>query len=340
MKPFNYVTNRAVIAIVIAIIFTAIQRKTLGMETLWIGSIHGLIIGLPLILYSLFRRLYLDNLLRKTILLFVLFFNSGVYLVLILLSRAVAMMITSDSVFLLIPETDGNFINTVLFVSVVVFFFNFLEQISFLTGKRQLLYLAIGKYRNARKENRLIMFLDLADSTKIAEQIGDLQYLYLLDDFFSMLTKPLKRTQGEIYKYIGDEVIITWKQEDNKIGKPVYFFELFKNRIDKNKAFFIKKYGVCPKFRAGLHLGSMMIGELGSVKKEIALIGDTINTTSRILDVGKKLDKGLVLSKPVHDFITTEVSDYSFKNLGLQNIKGKQQSMNLYSFVENASIQR
>ena len=43
-----------------------------------------------------------------------------------------------------------------------------------------------------------------------------------------------------------------------------------------------RDFGCRADFRAGLHCGSVVIGELGYLKKEIALIGDSMNTAARI----------------------------------------------------------
>ena len=44
-----------------------------------------------------------------------------------------------------------------------------------------------------------------------------------------------------------------------------------------------KRYGgVTPSFWAGLHLGPVVTGEVGTVKHEIVYLGDTLNTAARI----------------------------------------------------------
>jgi len=78
----------------------------------------------------------------------------------------------------------------------------------------------------------------MTNSTKIAEQIGDAKFLSLLDDFFSLMTIPLKESKGEIYKYIGDEAIITWTKNQVDADIPVRFFYRFKKEIQNTKLIF------------------------------------------------------------------------------------------------------
>jgi hypothetical protein len=43
-----------------------------------------------------------------------------------------------------------------------------------------------------------------------------------------------------------------------------------------------ERHGHIPVFRAGVHAGPLVAGEIGGFKREIALLGDTMNTAARI----------------------------------------------------------
>ena len=66
-----------------------------------------------------------------------------------------------------------------------------------------------GKYYHPRQEERIFMFLDLKSSTTIAEKMNSKKFFELLKEIFSDITEPILNSQGEIYQYVGDEVIIT-----------------------------------------------------------------------------------------------------------------------------------
>ena len=42
-----------------------------------------------------------------------------------------------------------------------------------------------------------------------------------------------------------------------------------------------------PEFRAALHCGEIVAGEIGDVRREIAYVGDTLNVAARLLDAAK-----------------------------------------------------
>jgi adenylate cyclase len=54
------------------------------------------------------------------------------------------------------------------------------------------------------------MFVDLLSSTTIAEALGNEKYHNLLHDFYADITNPIIYNKGEIYQYVGDEVIVSW----------------------------------------------------------------------------------------------------------------------------------
>ena len=334
---YKEIFSKTLLAIPIAIIFGCIQRGDISFLSISIAAIHGLIIGFAISCYLVFKKRYLNYRFRRAPFLLVMLFNSLNYLLIILFSRALAVMLTNGTSFQLYNFKDPNFVGAITFIFVVVLLYNLLDQLSYLTGQKQLFNFAIGKYSHAQIESRMIMFLDMSDSTKITEQIGDSKYLSLLDDFFSLMTNSMLNSKGEIYKYIGDEAIVTWDKKQQNGLVPVAFFYSFKKMLRENEEYFMDKYGLCPKFRAGLHYGSLMIGELGSLKKEIALIGDSVNTTSRILDIAKNLNEELTLSELIANQMINHPL-YQVVDVGEHLLKGKEESMRLFSVREKGEV--
>jgi adenylate cyclase len=54
------------------------------------------------------------------------------------------------------------------------------------------------------------MFLDIVDSTGMAERLGDLRAQALIGHFFFDISAPIAANGGETHWYIGDEVVVTW----------------------------------------------------------------------------------------------------------------------------------
>jgi hypothetical protein len=103
--------------------------------------------------------------------------------------------------------------------------------------------------------------------------------------------------RGGIHKYVGDEVIATWRLAPGE-NPPACVKAAFAalDRIAVHAPAYQREFGVVPDFRAGLHCGPVAVGELGSLRREIALIGDTMNTTARILEACRDTDNRMLAS--------------------------------------------
>ena len=54
------------------------------------------------------------------------------------------------------------------------------------------------------------MFIDLKDSTPIAEKLGHKDYFRFIRDFIYFISIALIEYNGRIYQYVGDEIVVSW----------------------------------------------------------------------------------------------------------------------------------
>ena len=109
--------------------------------------------------------------------------------------------------------SDLAFWSIVLYVALGIGFCLFYIEVSDNIGQSVLLNFFTGKYHQPIEEERIFMFLDMKSSTTIAEQLGHLKYFRMLKEYYSDLSDPIIQHGGEIYQYVGDEVIVTWKHK-------------------------------------------------------------------------------------------------------------------------------
>lgn len=195
-----------------------------------------------------------------------------------------------------------------------------------------------GKYYRPRVEMRIFMFLDIRGSTTIAERLGHVRWFELLNQFFNEIAEPIIDCRGEIYQYVGDEVIIHWdiKSGLDEVNCVNCFFEV-KKKIEDNASAYFKEFGVVPQFKAALHCGDVTIGEIGKIKKDIVFTGDVLNTTSRIQDLCNELRVELLLSEEVVNKIENQ-HRYVFNPVGVIDLRGKEVPVSLYSVLTRQQI--
>ena len=167
-----------------------------------------------------------------------------------------------------------------LFASVVILF---VVQMHRIVGGRVLANIVLGRYYRPVREDRVFLFLDLKESTALAQRLGDVGVQALIARVFFDIDAIVLEHGGETHAYIGDEVIITWPLaecvDDARCLACVFAIE---DTIAERGDEYRDRFGVAPAFRAGLHGGSVVASQFGDSKQGIAYFGDTINTAARI----------------------------------------------------------
>lgn len=193
-----------------------------------------------------------------------------------------------------------------------------------------------GKYLRPKREERVFMFMDLKSSTAIAERLGEERYFNFLNDTFSIATPGILVTQGEIYQYVGDEIVISWliKNGVNRANCIRCYYEMIE-LLEDESAYFDETYGTQPLFKAGLHFGHVITGEMGIVKREIVYSGDVLNTASRIQSLCNEMNTDILISNNLMKQIDLQFLDKEFKSVGNITLKGKQQKIELVTPLNN-----
>ncbi|HEU5291529.1 MAG TPA: adenylate/guanylate cyclase domain-containing protein, partial [Cyclobacteriaceae bacterium] len=174
---------------------------------------------------------------------------------------------------------DPIHLKNILLWAPVVALTQFALQINDKFGRGVLWSFIRGKYHKPREETRIFMFVDLLSSTQIAEKLGNKKYHNLLRDYFADITNPILFNNGDIYQYVGDEIVISWKMlqgVENSECIQCYFDML--RAIENNREKYERDYDLVPEFKAGMHYGKVCAGEVGIIKRDITYSGDVLNT--------------------------------------------------------------
>ena len=216
-----------------------------------------------------------------------------------------------------------------LFYILVIYYFfmtlviNFINQVNKKYGPGILIPLLLGKYRNPREEERIFMFMDLRSSTSLAEELGHLKYSSFIRDSFMDINLMLSPFNAEVYQYVGDEIVVTWRTRDGlkDFSCVRFFFACEKQFLDREQ-YYTKHYGAVPLFKAGLHMGKVTVVEIGEIKRDIAYHGDTLNTAARIQAACNQYNKKFLIS----EYLLAKLDlkhDLRTEALGMIQLKGK-----------------
>jgi adenylate cyclase len=211
------------------------------------------------------------------------------------------------------------------------FVFVSLMSVAQLIGPNILGSLLAGRYYQPREEQRIVLFLDLVDSTSIAERIGNVRFHAMLSEIFTRLSQVVTDCGGEVYRYVGDAMIATWP-----LGAPkenahaIRCIFACRDALVGAASHLSERHGHIPVFRAGVHAGPLVAGEIGGFKREIALLGDTMNTAARIEQACRTTGHDVLVSKPLLDR-TEKPADIVAVSIGGQLLRGKSEYVELFA---------
>ena len=302
-------------------------QETFGIKTLmsygqliWVAVQLGCLYGVALALtdWYLDKRFYKKRSMGKIILIKTVVSVSVIFLILALLRIAFWRLNVSHKAWSYL------FYIMLIYYLMMTLMVNFINQVNKKYGPGVLVPLLLGKYSNPREEERIFMFMDLQSSTAIAEQLGHLKYSAFIRDSFMDINQVLLPFNAEVYQYVGDEIVVTWRIDEGlKDLSCVRFFFGCEYRFFERMDYYLSNYGVQPRFKAALHMGKVMAVEIGEVKRDIAYHGDTLNTASRIQSVCNDYNKLLLISTHMLEAMGEQHARLRTTPLGMIRLKGK-----------------
>ena len=217
------------------------------------------------------------------------------------------------------------------YVLLIVVVFSAIVQVVRIIGARVLGNFILGRYHRPVSEGRIFMFLDLAGSTALAERLGDIGVQTMITRFFFDITEPILEWGGEIHRYIGDEVVVTWPLRDGAANaQSVHCYFAIRDRMRLLATAYARDFGAAPEFRVGLHGGPVVVSECGDAKQEIVYFGDTVNTAARIEQECKRQDRPFLVSGPLLERMSLP-PEYAAQSMGAIRLRGRGQDIELFA---------
>ena len=199
----------------------------------------------------------------------------------------------------------------------------FFLQIRQIVGPRVLSDFLLGRYYRPVREKRVFLFLDIADSTTLAQSLGDERTHALISQFFLDIGEPIFEFEGETHRYVGDQVVVTWPYgQALKDARCLQCVREIERELKRRSDQYLDQFGLVPKFRAGLHGGPVVAGECGEEKREIVYFGDTVNTAARVEQLCKAEGYSVLVTEEIlRDMILP--TDMTAIKLGARQLRGR-----------------
>jgi PAS domain S-box-containing protein len=167
-----------------------------------------------------------------------------------------------------------------------------------------------------RRQNLAVLFADIMGFTGISETVEPEQVIELLREVHSWTEKIIFKWEGSIEAYIGDAVLAIFGFPETTEQDPANALLCAYDLLNANRSWNEKRTraGLLPlHLGMGLQYGPVVLGDVGSEDfVEFTVIGDTVNTASRLQQATRTLECNLVAGDQLVNAIAKDRND---KNL-------------------------
>ena len=179
-----------------------------------------------------------------------------------------------------------------------------------------------------------VLFCDIRGFTPICEEIPAKDVVSLLNDYYSLMTKSVKKHNGSVNQFVGDEVFATFGAPVNCVDneKNAVFCALeMLEQLDILNQKYADKLGDKVKIGIGINYGEVIAGNLGSEDRiDYSVTGNTVNTGKRIESLTKNSPNSILISENIFQKVKDIVNTKSWEAIF---VKGKKEKIHVFEVL-------
>ena len=179
-----------------------------------------------------------------------------------------------------------------------------------------------------------VLFCDIRDFTGASEKLNPTEVVFLLNVYYSKMTKVIRNNDGVVHQFVGDEIFATFGAPlsvTNSQEKAVYCAYDMLNELDEINIELKKSISVEIKAGIGINHGPAVVGNLGSDDRIVySVTGDTVNTGKRIEALTKSCPNTILISESVHQHTIQLIETKAWEPI---SVKGKSEKVLVYEVL-------
>jgi len=196
---------------------------------------------------------------------------------------------------------------------------------------------AVEKGGQARETS--VFFSDIRGFTAMSETRTAQEIVDMLNEYFEQMVEIIFKYEGTLDKFVGDEIMALFGAP---VAHPDDAYRAVKVAVEQLRVLDQWNKVRVAEGEAAIHIGiginsgSVVAGYLGSSKAlEYTVIGDVVNTASRLCSVAKAGE--VIISRKTYDL----VKDYfDAQELSPTQVKGKAQALQIYKVLGEKATRR
>lgn len=179
-----------------------------------------------------------------------------------------------------------------------------------------------------------VLFADIRGFTSISEQLSPVEVTKILNEYFSELVPIIEQHKGILNKFMGDAILAIFGEPIKNENHPVDAVKCAYKMLKKVKLLQEKWLNEGkPKIEIGIGIatGEAFVGNIGSEERlEYTVIGDTVNTASRIENYNKVYRTNFLISEETYLKVQKYVDVIKIREV---SIRGKAKKINIYEVL-------
>jgi len=182
-----------------------------------------------------------------------------------------------------------------------------------------------------------VMFADLRDFTPMVESTPPKAMVKMMNRYFETMAEAVRRHGGLILQFLGDEIYAVFGAPIARQKHPCSAIEAaldMRRRLIALNLELATENKPALRHGIGIHTGEVLAANIGSPDRmSYLLVGDTVNTASRLQELTKDLGVDILISEKTHACLT---DGFRFKRLPAMHIRGKSEPMDLFALDADA----
>jgi adenylate cyclase len=164
-----------------------------------------------------------------------------------------------------------------------------------------------------RQQDVAVLFADLVGFTSLSEAMPPEELIEMLREFHGRMERTVFANQGTLDKYLGDGIMATFgtprvgdRDATNALSCARSMIESVGQWNERRAAAHLPSLQIA----IGVHYGTVVLGDIGGDQRlEFAVLGDTVNTASRLEELTRSTPSPLLVSDALVSAVRREAGD-------------------------------
>ncbi len=190
-----------------------------------------------------------------------------------------------------------------------------------------------------KRANVTVLFADIRGFTSISEKISAEEVTRILNEYFTAIVPIIEKNNGILNKFMGDAVLAVFGEpikSNNHALDAIICADCMLKKVRQLQEKWLEEGKPKIEIGVGISTGEAFVGNIGSEERlEYTVIGDTVNTASRIENYNKVYRTKFLISQETFEQVQKHVDVIKIREV---TIRGKAKKINIYEVLRLINV--